>query len=238
MAAGDRPLLSVQKRAEHGSRVTRRLRRSGFVPGIVYGTGVTPISFQVGTRELRGALQDHSMVIDLKVDSARPLPVIVKETQRHPVRDDVLHVDLLAVRLDETIHSSVIVELVGGEDAPGVKEGGVLEQVTREVNIDALPTDIPEQIVVDVSGLEAAATVHLGDITAPDGVTFLDDPEETIIATVTVASNVELPEDFETETELVGEEAVVTDVPATGEGQPSGGAPTVGEAGQGGPQSV
>jgi large subunit ribosomal protein L25 len=131
--------------------------------------------------------------------------VIIKAEQRHPVRGQIVHIDLLEVRLDEKIHSTVAVELEGTEEAPGVKEGGVLEQANRELNIEALPTDIPERILVDVSGMEIAAVMHLSEISAPPGVTFLDDPDETIIATITVPSQVVEPE-IEAETELVGEE--------------------------------
>jgi large subunit ribosomal protein L25 len=233
MASSDRPTLAVEERPEQGSRSSRRLRRAGYVPGIVYGAGVEPQAFKVGARDLRIALQDPSAVLDLQVGSGDVRPVIVKDEQRHPVRDEVMHVDLLQVRLDETIQSTVPVELEGTDDAPGVIEGGVLEHVTRELNIEALPTDIPERVVVDVTTMQAAETLALAAVSAPSGVTFLDDPEETVIATITVPTQVELPEEVEEETAVVGEEAVVTDVAAEGEGQPSGGAPTEGEAGEG-----
>lgn len=233
MADRERPSLSVEERPERGSRPCRRLRRAGYVPGIVYGAGTDPVAFKVGARDLRIALQDPSAVLDLEFGSGSARPVIVKEEQRHPVRDEVIHVDLLQVRLDETIESTVMVELEGAEDAPGVIEGGVLEHVTRELHIEALPTSIPERLVVDVSGLRAAETLPLEAVPAPSGVTFLDDPQETVIATVTMPTQIALPEEVEEETEIVGEEAVVTDVPAAGEGQPSGGAPTEGEAGRG-----
>jgi large subunit ribosomal protein L25 len=117
-----------------------------------------------------------------------------------------MHLDLFEVNLREKIHAPVRVELVGAEDAPGVSEGGIISQETNELNIEALPTDIPEVITVDVSHLEAQGTLHLSEITPPQGVTFLDDPEETIIATITVPTAVAEPE-IEEETELVGEEA-------------------------------
>jgi large subunit ribosomal protein L25 len=209
MADATRPALSVQERAERGSRSNRRLRREGMVPGVVYGGGGAPTAFKVGARDLRHALMGGSAVLDLKVGRARARPVIVKDEQRHPVRNSLLHIDLLQVRLDEAIQSTVSVELEGAEEAPGVKEGGVLEHVSRELAIEALPTDIPERIVVDVSGMEAAATLALSEVAAPEGVTFLDDPDETIIATITTASEVEEPEEVEEETELVGEAAEV-----------------------------
>ena len=150
-------------------------------------------------------LVDGSALIDLKV-GGKTLPVIVKDRQLHPVRDEVIHIDLLEVRLDEKIQTQVGVHIEGVEEAPGVKEGGVLEQVTHQLNIEALPTAIPDAIVVDVSGMEIAATMHLSELTAPEGVEFLDDLEETIIATVVVPTEVEEPEEIEEETELVGED--------------------------------
>jgi large subunit ribosomal protein L25 len=206
MADGKRPSLVVDERPERGTRATRRLRREGFVPGVVYGGGDDDsISFKVNARVLRAALHDGSALIDLQIGSSDARPVIVKDQQRHPVRGQIIHIDLLQVRLDETIHSTVAVELEGVDDAPGVKEGGVLEQANRELNIEALPTDIPDRIVVDVSGMEVNAVMHLSEVSPPPGVTFLDDPDETIIATITVPSQVVEPE-IEEETGLVGEE--------------------------------
>jgi large subunit ribosomal protein L25 len=132
--------------------------------------------------------------------------VIVKDQQLHPVRDEPVHIDLLEVRLDEKIQAPVAVHVEGVEEAPGVKEGGVLEHVTHQLLIEALPTDIPDAIVVDVSGMQIAATMHLSEIAAPAGVAFLDDPDETILATIVVPTEVEEPEEIEEETELVGEE--------------------------------
>ena len=209
MAQGTRPSLEVEQRDERGTRATKRLRQEGWVPGVVYG-GEDCIPFKVNNRVLRAALHDGSALIDLKIGSGEARPVIVKDQQHHPVRGHVMHIDLLEVRLDEKIGSTVAIELEGVEDAPGVKEGGVLEHVTRELNIEALPTDIPERITVDVSGLEVAGTMHLSEVSAPAGVTFLDDPEETIIATITVPTEVVEPE-IEEETELVGEEGVTAE---------------------------
>ena len=204
MADGKRPTLDVEDRTERGTRAAKRLRREGYVPGVVYGgKDGDCTSFKVNWRDLRQVLAG-SALIDLKV-GGKTRPVIVKDQQQHPVRDELLHIDLLEVRLDEKIQTQVSVHLEGAEEAPGIKEGGVLEHVTHQLNIEALPTDIPEAIVVDVSGLEIAATMHLSEISPPQGVTFLDDPEETILATVVVPTEVEEPE-IEEETELVGED--------------------------------
>jgi large subunit ribosomal protein L25 len=217
MADGNRPTLDVDERPERGTRSAKRLRREGFVPGVVYGgKDGDCTSFKVSWHDLRRVLAGAAL-IDLKV-AGKTRPVIVKDQQQHPVRDELLHIDLLEVRLDEKIQTQVSVHLEGAEEAPGIKEGGVLEHVTHQLNIEALPTDIPDGIHVDVSGLEIAATMHLSEISAPSGVTFLDDPEETIIATVVVPTEVEEPE-IEEETALVGEEgeAVEGAEPAEGE---------------------
>ena len=205
MADGKRPTLDVEDRTERGTRAAKRLRREGYVLGVVYGgKDGDCTSFKVNSRMLRQVLVDGSALIDLKV-GGKTRPVIVKDQQQHPVRDELLHIDLLEVRLDEKIQTQVSVHLENSEEAPGIKEGGVLEHVTHQLNIEALPTDIPEAIVVDVSGLEIAATMKLSEINAPSGVTFLDDPEETILATVVVPTEVEEPE-IEEETVLVGED--------------------------------
>jgi large subunit ribosomal protein L25 len=209
MADGSRPSLEVEERTERGTRATKRLRAEGYVPGVVYG-GDDCVPFKVNNRVLRAALHDGSALIDLKIGNTQARPVIVKDQQHHPVRGQVLHIDLLQVRLDEKIHSPVQVELENVDEARGVKEGGVLEHVTRELNIEALPTDIPERITIDVSGMDINAVMHLSEITPPNGVTFLDDPEETIIATITVPTEVVEPE-IEEETELVGEEGVTAE---------------------------
>jgi large subunit ribosomal protein L25 len=204
MADGQRPNLDVEDRPERGTRAAKRLRREGYVPGVVYGgKSGECTSFKVNALALRHVLAG-SALIDLKV-GGKTRPVIVKDQHRHPVRDELLHIDLLEVRLDEKIQTQVNVHLEGAEEAPGIKEGGVLEHITHQLNIEALPTDIPDAIQVDVSGLEIAATMHLSEITPPQGVTFLDDPEETIIATVVVPTEVEEPE-IEEETVLVGED--------------------------------
>jgi large subunit ribosomal protein L25 len=206
MADGSRLQIDLEERSERGSREARRLRRAGYVLGVLYGGAgqEDATSFKVPFRNLRQVLSGAAL-FDAKVGDATALPVIVKDQQVHPVRDEIMHIDLLEVRLDEKIETTVTVELQGVEESPGVDEGGVLEHVTRELNIEALPTEIPDSIVVDVSGMEIAATMHLSEVTPPSGVTFLDDPEETIIATVVVPTEVEEPE-VEEETVLIGED--------------------------------
>src|SRR4051812_21487978 len=179
MAQG-RPDLQVQPRELRGTRNARRLRREGMVPGIVYGSGGDCQSFEANARELSRVLSSGAAVFDLQLDGDA-IPVIVKDQQLHPVRADLMHIDMLRVNLNEAIQTTVMIEVHGAEEAPGVKEGGVLEQVTRELNIEALPGDIPERIDVDVSGLEAARTLTLADVGTASGVKILDDPDESLI---------------------------------------------------------
>jgi large subunit ribosomal protein L25 len=206
MAAED-TTLTVAPREVEGSRANRRLRRGGFVPGVVYGGDAEPVAFQVDARELRNALAHGGAVIDLSLEG-QSTPVVLKDHQRHPVTGASIHVDMLRVDLRQRIHATVVLELVNADDAPGVKAGGVLEQVTREINIEALPNEIPDVIEHDVSGVEVGDTVTLSAVTPPAGVTLLDDLEETVILTVTPPRlSAEPTDEIETETEVVGEAA-------------------------------
>jgi large subunit ribosomal protein L25 len=209
--AAEETTLTVAPREIEGSRATRRLRRSGFVPGIVYGGDADPAPFQVGARELRNALAHGGAVIQLTLDGTQ-IPVVLKDHHRHPVTGNMLHVDLLRVDLSQTIQATVVVELVNADDAPGIKTGGVLEQVTREINIEALPNEIPDQIELDVSNVEVGDTVYLSALKPPSGVTLLDDLEETVLASVLAPKlSVESDDEIETETEVASDRAAEGD---------------------------
>ena len=198
--------LDVTSRAAEGSRAARRLRRRGRVPGVLYGGGAEAVGFDVDARELRLALASSGAVMDLSIDGKKPTPVVLKEAQRDPVRGETMHVDLLRVRLDQEISAVVPLELAGVDDAPGVKEGGVLEQIVRELNVQALPTAIPESIVHEVGEMDIGDTITLSALTAPEGVTLLGDLEETVLATLSPPKlQTEVEEEIEAETEVVGE---------------------------------
>jgi large subunit ribosomal protein L25 len=216
MARG-REKLKAAPRAEFGSRGSRRLRRAGVVPGIVYGGGKDARPFQVAEREVRLVLAGGQALFDLELEGSKAVPVVVKEQQHHPVRGNLEHIDLQEVKLDEEIQAEVAIELEGAETAPGVKGGGVLEHVTREITVEALPAEIPERIVVDVSAMEINDTLQLSTIAAPQGVKFVaDDPDEVTIATLSPPRVEEEPEPaVEEEAELVGEEG---EAPAAEEG--------------------
>jgi large subunit ribosomal protein L25 len=219
--ASDTTSLSLTARAPEGSRSSRRLRREGLVPGVIYGGDGAPEHFAVDARILRNTLAHAGAVLEVSIDGGEGTPVLVKDLQRHPVRGAAVHVDLIRVNMSETIHTTVVLELTGGDEAPGVVEGGVLSQETRELNIEALPGDIPDQITHDVSGLEMNATLTLSAIEAPSGVTLLDDPDETVVATITPPTLEPVEDEIETEVALVGEDGEPLD-PDAAEAQAEG----------------
>jgi large subunit ribosomal protein L25 len=216
MASDTSASLSISPRDPEGSRSARRLRREGLVPGVLYGGGDEPQHFAVDGRILRNTLAHSGAILQVSVDGADATPVLVKDVQRHPVKGHAVHVDFLRVRMDQAIHTTVVVELLHGDAAPGVVQGGVLSQETREVNVEALPGDIPETIEHDVSGMQINDTLTLADVTAPRGVTILDDPE-TVIASVTPPTLEPTEDEIETETELVGEEGEAAEGQAEGD---------------------
>ena len=185
--SGDRFRLEVKERELLGSPESRRLRKQGFVPGVLYGKTSTR-AIVIEERSLRAALNTDSglhAVLDVVVEGQSTAHAsILKDYQRDPVRGHVAHVDLQEVRLDQPIQALVQLHVVVIEDAPGVREGGVLSQPTTAINVEALPMEIPESIEVDVSSMEMGDTLRLENVAAREGVTFLDDPHETVIATV------------------------------------------------------
>lgn len=182
------------------------MRRDGVVPGVVYSGGSEATPFQVSERDVRTITSEGAALFDLEIEGGKAIPVVIKEEQLHPVRGSLQHIDLQQVRLDEKIQAEVTLELEGAETAPGVKGGGVLEHVTREITVEALPTDIPDNIVLDVSAMEINDTLSLAAVTAPEGVEFVaDDLEEVTIVTLSPPRVEEVEPEVEEEAELVGE---------------------------------
>jgi large subunit ribosomal protein L25 len=205
--AQTREKLKAAPRSEFGSRTSRRLRREGLVPGVVYSGGEEARPFQAAERDIRGILGEGAALFDLEIEGAKAVPVVVKEQQHHPVRGSLQHIDL----------QEVAVELEGADSAPGVKGGGVLEHVTREVTVEALPTEIPDRLIADVSAMEVNDTLQASSLVIPEGVTLVaDDPDEITIATLSPPRVEEVAEPtVEEEAELVGEEG---EAPAAEEG--------------------
>jgi large subunit ribosomal protein L25 len=216
--AGERIKLEVKPREARGSAESRRLRAGGLVPGVLYAGGKKPHPFTVEERELRRVLTgEHGLhaILDVVFDGQKTAHhAVLKEYQLDPVRARLLHIDLHEVRLDQPIQAQVVVELVG--ESEGVKEGGVLTQVTREINVEALPMEVPDRLELDISAMVIGDSLRVADLRVPQGVTLLDDPEETVLATVTPPTKVELPEEVleeEEEAELVEGEVPEEELP-------------------------
>ncbi len=221
--SGDRLKLEVRERDEIGSRRTRRLRSQGLIPGVLYGKGHAR-AISVPERELRSAMTGPSglhAILDVVIAGQKTVhPSILAEYQQHPIRGTIMHIDLREVRLDQPIHATVVVHLVG--EAVGVKSGGMLSLVAREVQVEALPTDVPEHIDVDVTSMEVGDVLRLADVRLIENVTFLDDPHETVIATVSVPRGFAELEEAEAEAAAEAE----AEAEAAEEGEAEGEAPT------------
>ena len=181
--AGERIRLEVKDRESRGSAEARRLRKQGLVPGVLYGRGKTPHAFCVEQRELRRAFSGPSglhAILDVVLDGQKtPHHAILKSYQQDPLRGGLTHIDLHEVRLDQPIQA----------------------QVSRDVRVEGLPMSIPEHLELDVSELGIGDTMRLADLTPPEGITFLDDPEEVVLANVTLPTQIVEPEEEEEELE-------------------------------------
>jgi large subunit ribosomal protein L25 len=199
--AGERIKLEVRERERKGSAEARRLRKAGHVPGVLYGNGKSSHAISVPERELRRVLTRQAglhAILDVVLEGQTTSHAsILKDYQQDPIRGHISHIDLQEVRLDRPIQASVAVQLVG--EPTGVKEGGVLSQVQREINVEALPMEIPEHIDLDVSGMAIGDALRLADLAPQDGVTYLDNPDETVLATVTLPTREVEPEPEELE---------------------------------------
>ncbi len=203
--------LNVETREARGSAESRRLRAQGFVPGVLYGSGGEAAPFAVGERDLRRVLTgEHGThaILDVVIADGgqKARHAVLKDYQLHPTKQRLLHVDLQEVRLDRPIHAQVAVELVG--EPEGVTMGGVLTQVTREVNVEALPMDVPDRLELDVSALAIGESLRVADLEVPETVTLLDDEDE-VLASVAQPTRVEEPEEVVGEEEAEGVEGEV-----------------------------
>jgi large subunit ribosomal protein L25 len=215
--------LNAQVRTETGKGAARTIRREGRVPGVVYGHGEENRVLTIDALELEklvSTINVENTLIDLKIEGVRKATsALIREVQYHPVRPQILHVDLYQVHAGEKIHLEVPIRLHG---APvGVREdGGVLQEILRELHIECLPADIPEGVDLDISELRIGDVIHVSDVELP-GVKILNDPD-LVICTVAPPTVVDLPETAETE-EGVGEvePELIRDQDADAEGTPS-----------------
>jgi large subunit ribosomal protein L25 len=217
--SGDRFRLEVKQRERLGGPESRRLRKQGFIPGVLYGK-TEARAIAISERDLRSALTTSSglhAVLDVVLEGQTTAhPSILKEYQRDPIRGHVRHVDLQEVRLDVAIHATVQVHLIGGEDAPGVREGGVLSAPTTALNVEALPMEVPASVDFDVSEIHLGESAHLSQVALPDGVKLLDDGD-TVFVTVAQPTREVEPEPEEGAEGAEGEAAEGAEPAAEGE---------------------
>lgn len=170
---------------ESGKGSAHRTRAEGYVPAILYGKNTPNVSLKVNGRELSRALQTgagRNNLFRVEVGAEEPRTCIIKEVQTDPVSGRILHVDLFQISLKDRIHTSVAIVIHGEELVE--KAGGILQHGLRELEIECLPTDIPEHIVVDVSKLRVGQHIAAGDVKLPENVRLVSDPEEVVVAVV------------------------------------------------------
>jgi large subunit ribosomal protein L25 len=192
------------------------LRRAGAIPGNVYGREVEPVAVAADQLEfaaLVSAISVENTIVELSVDDGAPRRVLIREIQRHPVRSEYLHVDFFEIRAGEKLNVNVPLHLVG--TPIGVRNGGVLQQVRHEIEIECLPSEIPPSFEVDISGLEIGDSLHIGDIDL-GGVELLDEAERTICL-VAAPRVVEVEEEEDLEGLLEEEEAEPEVITARGD---------------------
>jgi large subunit ribosomal protein L25 len=197
----DNVSIVVHKRDVTGTRATKRLRKSGLIPGVIYGHGKDAVLIAVEPHVLREALHTSAgmhAVLDVTFEGQkRGHKAIVKEITLDSVKSTVIHIDLQEIRLDETIETTVSIHFEG--EPKGVKAGGMLDESTREVTVKGLVTAIPEHLVVDVSELDMNETLQVSDLVVPEGIEIMAEPDEVLCSVLP-------PRKVEEEAE--GEEAV------------------------------
>lgn len=194
----DQVSLAVRHRPGNGKGEARRLRRQGRVPAVAYGSALDAIPLSVDARELYHALHTDAgtnVIIQMEIDDQTHL-TLAREIHRHPVRREILHVDFVAVSKDVKVTVDIAIHLVG--EAPGVDEGGVLDQVRFTVPVEVLPLEVPESIELDVSDMQLGDVKRVSDLSVPSGATVLDDPEWSVV-TLNAPQVEEAPEDTATD---------------------------------------
>ncbi len=216
--------ISAHKREAHGTGSSRRLRRMGKVPGIVYGGAEGPINIQLDHKDLFQSLRNekfHASILTLDVAGAKQ-QVLLRAVNMHPFKLVVQHVDFQRVSKDKKIHMAVPLHFVNAEKSPGVKEqGGIASHVLNELDITCFPDDLPEFIEVDLGALSVGNSIHVRDLALPKGVeSVLHRDENPVVATVTIPALI-------TEEEEAAQAAAVapTEVPTTAQAAPAAEAP-------------
>lgn len=202
-----------------GSSESKRIRRAGRIPGVVYGHGMEAIPVSVDAREFRHALSGPAglnQLLDLSIDGKSHL-TLARVLQRHPVRNTVIHIDFQVVRRDEIVSAEVPILLTG--EAKAVGSAGVVEQPLNQLTVHAQPSNIPGEITVDISELTIGTTIRVGDLALPPGVTTEVDPDEPVVLAEASAVEAEVAEVGEAEAAEAAEgEEAPTGEEAAGEG--------------------
>ncbi|MFP4198458.1 MAG: 50S ribosomal protein L25/general stress protein Ctc [Halanaerobium sp.] len=207
----ERHSIEAELRTETGKGVARKIRRNGLIPGVVYGRGNEPRSIKVDPLDIEKLLQSNA-IFDLTFvgedGEGDEAVVIIKDYQKDVIKQNLLHVDFQFISMDEKITVSVPMHLEG--EAAGVRDGGVLQQLLREIEIDALPAEIPEEITIDISELEVGESLSVADLELPEGIDLVTDSDEVIVTVVTptelIEEEVEEEEEEFLEPEVIGEE--------------------------------
>ncbi len=174
-------------------KANRRLSSEGMIPAVVYGAGRDSLALSVSRHDFELMMSHHALgatVIQLNVEGeGKPVNTVIKDMQTSPIKGEIIHIDFMAIRMDEKLQASVPLHLVG--DSVGVKAGGVVMHNMHEVLIEALPMDLPSVIEIDITDLEVGSNLHASDIVAPSGVTVVDDPQALVCSVTTPMAEVE-----------------------------------------------
>lgn len=187
--------LKAQPRSATGKGAARKFRRAGEVPGVVYGTGIDPIPLSISVREMTSALQTEAgsnVLINLQLDSKTKYFTMLREVQSDPLRGSLIHIDFLKIDRDVKIQADVPVHIVG--ESHGVKEGGVVEHHLWEIKVEALPTDVPPNLELDITMLGIGEHLRVSDLKPPPDVEILS-PAEEIVVSVVEPQVIKLPEE-------------------------------------------
>jgi large subunit ribosomal protein L25 len=210
--------LAAENRSDAGKGAARRLRASGRVPAVLYGHGTKPQHLSVDARQFGQALRTDAgvnVLISLEVGRDQHL-ALAKEIQRHPVKGSFIHVDFIQVRRGEKVHVQVPVHLVG--EAPGAREGGIVDQDLYQLSVEAEVTAVPEAVEADISGLGIGEVLRVADLKAPRGAVVLDDPDASVVSVVSPTVEAE-PEVEAAEEGEAAEGAEAAAPEAAGEGE-------------------
>ena len=210
-------VLNVTERVEKGSTQVKRLRKEGFIPGVIYGTGNDNVHLKVSMQDLLHLLHGHAaenLILVLKIkrsdNKEEVRNVLIRELQKNPMSDEFVHMDFMEISMTEKLEVSVPIETIG--DAVGViEQGGVVEHVLREIEIECMPKDVPELLEVDITELRIGDALLVKDVPLPPDVSLVTDPEETLVMVVVPRiieeeEEVEAEEEAVTEPELIGRE--------------------------------